>query len=132
MISDDSGLEVDAIGGAPGVYSKRYTKEATAEANNTKLVQVMKDKENRTARFRCVVAIVWSEGKHFIEGSCEGTIGHSPKGEEGFGYDPLFIPNGFNGKTMAQITSNEKNTISHRGKAFGQLPKALKDLGLIP
>lgn len=120
-LADDSGLEVDYLGGAPGVYSARFAGEHKDDrANNQKLLQLMKNvpPEKRTARFRCVVAVATPEGQVFTtEGACEGIIGAEPKGEKGFGYDPLFIIPEF-GKTFAELDLDVKNRISHRGRAF--------------
>jgi len=120
-LADDSGLEVDALGGAPGVYSARYSGEAATDAaNNTKLLAELAavGPENRTARFRCVLAYVSPEGVTLTaEGSCEGLILGGPRGEEGFGYDPLFyIPS--LGKTLAELDLAGKNAVSHRGQAL--------------
>lgn len=123
-LADDSGLEVDALGGAPGVYSARYSGDnATDEANNSKLLnELAKDEgSSRTARFRCALALV-SPGRHMItaEGTCEGIIIDEPRGQGGFGYDPLFyVPE--MGKTLAEMTMTEKNSISHRGQAIRNL-----------
>jgi XTP/dITP diphosphohydrolase len=117
-LADDSGLEVDALDGAPGVMSARYA--PTTPERNAKLLDVMKDVPNdkRTARFRCAIAIADPQGDiQTAEGKVEGVIAHLEKGTQGFGYDPLFfIPE--MGKTMAELDSEEKNAISHRGKAL--------------
>ena len=129
-LADDSGLVVDALDGAPGVYSARYAgEEHDDEANNQKLLREMADvpMEKRTARFMSCIALVTPNGieDHTI-GVCEGKIAFQPKGSEGFGYDPLFIVDGLN-KTMAELTMDEKNLISHRGKALKEiLPKLNK------
>lgn len=127
-VADDSGIAVDALGGAPGVYSKRYTPEATAEANNTKLLHALNDTEERTARFVCAMAIVSSKGERVYTATCEGRIAHARSGEGGFGYDPLFLPDETPGRSMAQLSPQEKNAISHRGRAFAQLPALLDEL----
>jgi XTP/dITP diphosphohydrolase len=124
-VADDSGLEVDALGGAPGVKSKRYTPEATAEANNRKLLAALAGVPDRTARFRCVLALVSALGEWTADGACEGRIGDGVRGAGGFGYDPLFLPDGEGGRTMAELSPAEKNRISHRGRAFAQLPALL-------
>lgn len=120
-IADDSGLEVDALQGAPGVYSARFAgKEADDEANNAKLLQCLAHtpQDKRTARFRSVIAIAKPSGEcYFAEGTCEGSIGFRPKGSNGFGYDPLFIVQG-DKRTLAEFSIEEKNKISHRGKAL--------------
>lgn len=121
--ADDTGLEVDALDGAPGVYSARYAGEPKKPVKNVELLlEKMKDVpwEKRTARFRCVVALI-EEGKlTTFEGTCEGHIAFEPHGELGFGYDPVFIPEGMS-NTMAMITLDQKNAISHRGKAMSAL-----------
>jgi len=133
-IADDSGLEVDALGGAPGVYSARYAgAEANDDANRVKLVRAMADVPlaQRSARFQCSVAIATPDGNTVLSaGTCEGSIGWQPKGTNGFGYDPLFIfPDG---RTMAELPSEEKNQISHRANAYrAALPSLIRMLGLI-
>lgn len=124
-LADDSGLEVDALGGAPGVFSSRFA--PTDDERNAKLLEMMKDipDEKRQARFRCVVAIAEPNGiVRTCEGIVEGTIARKPKGHEGFGYDPVFcVPE--LGKTMAELTPEEKNAISHRGKALQEAKRLL-------
>ena len=126
-LADDSGLAVEALGGAPGVYSSRYAGEnADDESNNRKLLKEMNGVEDRAARFMCVLAIAVPRGPALIyEGACEGTIVETPKGEQGFGYDPLFYYPPL-GKTFAQLTGEEKNRISHRGKAISELQGELE------
>jgi len=124
-VADDSGIEVDALGGAPGVFSKRFSPEGTDEANNAYLMQRLAGNANRRARYRCVIAVVGPEGEATAEGVCEGRIVESPRGRGGFGYDPYFLPDEFPGRTMAELSMAEKNTISHRGRAFTQLPGLL-------
>ncbi|MFN3395602.1 MAG: XTP/dITP diphosphatase, partial [Thermodesulfovibrionales bacterium] len=121
-VSDDSGLEVYALGGAPGVYSARYAGEkADDRANIEKLLSEMKDIKDRRARFVCVIALANPDDKvEVFEGHVEGTIGYEPLGERGFGYDPVFFPKGFN-KTFAEMESIEKDKLSHRGKALERL-----------
>ncbi|MFZ5648046.1 MAG: XTP/dITP diphosphatase [Bacillota bacterium] len=120
-LADDSGLEVDCLGGAPGVYSARFAgEEKDDRANNEKLLRLLDGVplEKRGARFMCVVAVALPGGRVYTaEGSCEGVIGFRPEGEGGFGYDPLFIVPDL-GKTFAQLDMDIKNSISHRGKAF--------------
>lgn len=116
-IADDSGLAVDALGGGPGVFSKRYSAEGTDAANNAKLLDVLLGREDRTARYRCVIAVVGPKGAETSDGACEGLLGRSPRGVGGFGYDPLFWPVETPGRTMAELTMAEKNAISHRGRA---------------
>jgi len=128
-LADDSGLEVDALNGAPGVLSARFSGEnATSESNNEKLINLMKDvpQHLRTARFKCVLVLKTSNETYLsAEGACEGVITLKKSGSGGFGYDPLFIPYGFN-ETFAQISSEEKNRISHRGTAMRALYKKLQ------
>lgn len=118
--SDDTGLEVDALNGAPGVYSARYAgPEHNAIANNAKLLKQLEgvpDAE-RTARFRCVVAYIEDGEINTFEGVLEGHINHAPVGLEGFGYDVIFVPEGYT-QTLAELRLEEKNAISHRGKAL--------------
>ena len=120
-LADDSGLEVDFLEGAPGVHSARFAgEEKNDRANNEKLLRLLEGvpADRRGARFKCVVALSLSDGQIFTaEGSCEGVIGTAPRGEEGFGYDPLFIVPDL-GKTFAELDMDTKNSISHRGKAF--------------
>jgi XTP/dITP diphosphohydrolase len=121
VIADDSGLEVDALNGAPGVYSARYAgKEKNDEANNLKLLREMEGvpPEKRTARFVCALAVYLPGNRSFVlRGTCEGLIAEERKGEHGFGYDPLFyVPS--SEKMMAELTREEKNTLSHRAKAL--------------
>lgn len=120
-ISDDSGLEVDAIGKKPGVYSARYAGEnATDEENREKLIKALNNvpMSKRTARFVSAIAVVFPDGKEFVvRGTCEGSIGFEEKGKNGFGYDPLFIVDGYN-KTFGEIPATIKNSISHRANAL--------------
>jgi XTP/dITP diphosphohydrolase len=116
-LADDTGLEVDALDGAPGVYSARYAGEsATYEDNVNKLLSELEGKENRFARFRTIVAFVTRDDEYLFEGACEGQITTDKRGEKGFGYDPVFMPEGYQ-KTFAELSSEEKNRISHRGRA---------------
>lgn len=133
VLADDSGLMVDALDGAPGVYSARYAsvdgKDSSDAANNEKLLRELSgvaDNE-RTARFVCSLVFIDEDGAETCsEGTVEGKIGHKPVGENGFGYDPLFIPDVFGGKkTMAQVTQDEKAQVSHRGNALRTLRKNL-------
>ena len=117
-LADDSGLEVDALGGAPGVYSKRYTPEAIAETNNAKLLREMAGVATRSARFVCALALVTPNGEEAWRGCVEGQIGHELRGENGFGYDPLFLPAEASPRSMAELTPQEKDAISHRGRAL--------------
>ncbi len=121
-IADDSGLVVEALDGAPGVYSARYAGEnATDEENCRKLLKEMEGITNRKAAFQCVLSIAVPSGPALTyEGSCEGTILEEKRGESGFGYDPLFYFEEF-GKTFAECNSEEKNRVSHRGKALAEV-----------
>jgi XTP/dITP diphosphohydrolase len=127
-LADDSGLEVEALQGKPGIHSARYAgKRASSQENNRKLLREMEGipTSKRGARFKCVMALVSADGREVLtEGACSGRIGFKEVGRRGFGYDPLFIlPN--HGKTMAQLSIEEKNRISHRGKALRKLRKLL-------
>lgn len=125
-ISDDTGLEVDALNGAPGVYSARYAGEnVTYQDNVKKLLKELDGETNREAQFRTVIAYVTKDGEHFFEGVCKGEIISEQKGDKGFGYDPVFQPTGYN-QTFAELDAEEKNKISHRGRA---LEKFLEFLG---
>lgn len=124
-VADDSGIEIDALGGAPGVYSKRFSPEGTAAANNALTLLRLQGVADRTARFRCVIAVVGPDWQRTAEGRCEGRIALAPVGEGGFGYDPLFLPDETPGLSMAQLDMAQKNAISHRGRAFRQLPSLL-------
>ena len=120
VIADDTGLEIDALDGQPGVYSARFAGEPpNDERNRQKVLALMKDipEEERTARFRTVICYIDDKGINFIEGKCEGKIIEEERGDAGFGYDPIFIPEGFD-KTFAEMTADEKNSISHRGRAI--------------
>lgn len=127
-LADDSGLEVDALNGAPGVYSARYAGEEASDAdNNQKLLAALRDvpPEKRTARFRCALALTLPGGRELTaEGTVEGVILSEARGTGGFGYDPLFYVAEL-GKTMAELSPEEKNRISHRGKALRRLAAQL-------
>ncbi len=119
--ADDSGLEVNALNGAPGVYSARYAgEEKNDTANNAKLLQELKDCNNRKANFKTVIALHYKGIQHMFTGIIEGEILEKPQGDKGFGYDPLFKANGIT-KSFAEMSLEEKNAISHRGKAVKQL-----------
>jgi len=117
-LADDTGLEVDALKGAPGVYSARYAGEnVTYEENVEKLLREMEGKSDRKARFRTVIAFLDGSEEYLFEGVCEGEITMKRKGKKGFGYDPVFQPEGYK-QTFAELSAEEKNMISHRGLAF--------------
>ena len=120
-LADDSGLEVDALGGAPGVYSKRYTPEAIAKTNNAKLLRELTGIEERSGRFVCALALVTERGEEAWRGCVEGAIAHKLSGENGFGYDPLFLPDASPERSMAELSPSEKDAISHRGQALLEL-----------
>ncbi|HLU37038.1 MAG TPA: XTP/dITP diphosphatase [Thermomicrobiales bacterium] len=128
-LADDSGLEVDALGGAPGVYSARYAGIPSDDArNNQKLLAALNGVEeaDRTARFRCAIAIAFTPADiRTTKGTCEGQIAFEPRGSGGFGYDPLFVLS--SGKTMAELDAGEKNEISHRGQAMRAAAKLLRE-----
>lgn len=128
-IADDSGLEVDALDGAPGVYSARFSSEhATDQENNEKLLSLLAHvpEEERGAQFVSVITMVWPNGEKIVaRGECRGHILYEPQGENGFGYDPLFVPDGFD-RSFAQLTAEEKNQISHRAIALQDLKRELE------
>jgi XTP/dITP diphosphohydrolase len=130
-LADDSGLEVESLNGEPGVYSARYAGEnATDAMNNTKLLKALAGKKDRKARFSCVLSLAAPLGQALTyEATCEGVILESPRGANGFGYDPLFLYPPM-GKTFAEMTLEEKSLVSHRGKALqelkGEFEKVLK------
>ena len=123
-IADDTGLEVDALGGAPGVLSARYAGEpADDAANRRKLLAELDGVADRSARFRTVVALVsWQGDMHYVTGECDGTIADRERGANGFGYDCLFVPADGDGRTFAEMTPEEKDAISHRARAMAQIP----------
>lgn len=125
-LADDSGLVVDALDGAPGVYSARYAGDHGDDtANNDKLIAALQGIENRSAHYLCALALVYPDGQSVTaEGRCDGLIQDEPKGEHGFGYDPYFFVPQF-GKTMAELDVDAKETISHRGKALEELIQQL-------
>ncbi|MEP0006317.1 MAG: RdgB/HAM1 family non-canonical purine NTP pyrophosphatase [Balneola sp.] len=126
-LSDDTGLEVKALDGAPGVFSARYAGEnASYQDNVLKLLDALKGKENRAAQFRTVVALVDGDQEWTFEGVCKGKIIEEQIGKKGFGYDPIFMPNEF-AETFAQMDPNIKNLISHRGKAVQRFLEFLED-----
>jgi XTP/dITP diphosphohydrolase len=139
VLADDSGLEVDALDGAPGVHSARFAALVSAKSgntpdadNNAKLLQLLKDipREKRRARFHCVIALAEItpdsalRTPHLFDGACEGRIGFAPRGKNGFGYDPLFVPVGLE-KTFAELGEDVKNKLSHRARALEKLKEFL-------
>jgi XTP/dITP diphosphohydrolase len=129
-IADDSGIEVDALGGAPGPRSARYAGEgATDEQNLDALLRAVRGVPSggRTARYRCVAAIAWPDGRtDHAEGACEGALVSKRRGVRGFGYDPVFVPAGWD-ETMAELSDEQKDRISHRGRAFRSLAERLAE-----
>ena len=130
--ADDTGLEVDALGGAPGIYSARYAGPGhDSEANMDKLLTELSRLENRGARFRTVVTLILADGQpRFFEGVCEGSIAREKSGCSGFGYDPVFLPDAYPGRTLAEVSEEEKNAVSHRGKAIRAMAEWLR--GKVP
>ena len=136
--ADDTGLEVDALGGAPGIYSARYAGPGhDHQANMDKLLaelekleipdQVRNDEKFRRARFRTVVTLILADGEpRFFEGVCEGSIAREKRGTGGFGYDPVFLPDAYPGRTLAEVSEEEKNAVSHRGRAIRAMAAWLK------
>ncbi|MEA4935713.1 MAG: non-canonical purine NTP diphosphatase [Paludibacter sp.] len=123
--ADDTGLEVDALGGKPGVYSARYAgEEQDSKKNMQKLLTELRSNPNRKARFRTVIALIEKGEINYFEGKIEGNITSSTSGDKGFGYDPVFMPNGFS-QTFAELGSEIKNKISHRALAINELKKYL-------
>ena len=134
VFADDTGLEVEALGGEPGVYSARYAavknpeaESHDSEANMTTLLQELEGKDNRKARFRTVISLMLTPHSPLFEGIVEGEIIPERRGGEGFGYDPIFQPEGYD-KTFAELGNEIKNTISHRARAVAKLAKYLKTL----
>jgi XTP/dITP diphosphohydrolase len=128
-LSDDSGIEVDALGGAPGVRSARYAPSEAAA--NEKLLDALRDSERRTARYRAVVVLVLPDGTSVAaEGMCEGRIATAPRGSAGFGYDPIFVADEL-GRTVGESTAEEKARVSHRARAMRALGHALQARGIV-
>ena len=140
VFADDTGLEVDALGGAPGIYSARYAGPGhDHEANMAKLLKELEirrsksanDEQSRRARFKTVVTLILADGTpHFFEGCCEGSIATEKRGSGGFGYDPVFLPDAYPGRTLAEVSDEEKNAVSHRGRAIRAMADWLKSLSL--
>ncbi|PTX62915.1 XTP/dITP diphosphohydrolase [Kordia periserrulae] len=119
--ADDTGLEVNALNGEPGVFSARYAgSQRNADDNMNKLLENLADKKDRSAQFKTVVALILNGQQYTFEGICKGTIIHEKRGDQGFGYDPIFMADGFT-ETFAQISLEEKNRVGHRGKAVQKL-----------
>lgn len=133
-IADDSGIEIDALAGAPGVRSARFAgAEASDEQNNQRMAELLRDvpPEQRTARYRCLAVLVMPDGTHLVgEGTCEGRIAREPRGTNGFGYDPWFIPQGQD-QTFGELPLEFKHGISHRGEALRQLAERMKSSGAL-
>lgn len=131
VVADDTGLEVDALDGAPGVWSARYAGDRASYSDNVQKLLVELDGlpvADRTARFRTVALVRWPDGRELVtEGTVRGHISLAPAGEGGFGYDPVFVPADGDGRTFAELTSAEKHAISHRGRAFRALAIALAE-----
>jgi XTP/dITP diphosphohydrolase len=127
-VSDDTGLFVDALGGAPGVYAARFAgDDATYADNRAKLLRELGDTTDRRAQFVSVAMVIWPDGRELaVEGVCEGVIAFTDLGDRGFGYDPVFVPDDGDGRSFAQMSDAEKNTISHRARALNALLEALR------
>lgn len=123
VFADDTGLEIDALGGKPGVYTARWAGEPAA--NRRKALQELADKPNRAAQFRTVVTLIDRTGTRQVDGIVRGRIATEERGDGGFGYDPVFIPKGYD-KTFAELPAETKNTISHRARAMSELKKLLQ------
>ena len=126
--ADDTGLEVDALGGAPGIYSARYAgPNHDHQANMDKLLKELGATEERRAHFKTVVTLILADGQpRFFEGICEGSIARAKRGDGGFGYDPVFLPDAYPGRTLAEVSEEEKNAVSHRGQAIRAMAAWLK------
>ncbi len=123
--AEDTGLEVQALNGAPGVHSARYAgEEKDPTANLNKLLHDLRDESNRKARFHTVIALIWEGETHLFEGAVQGRIIENPRGEDGFGYDPVFVPDGYV-KTFAELDSKIKNELSHRNIALNKMQNFL-------
>lgn len=125
--AEDTGLEVDALDGAPGVYTARYAgPQRDAQDNMQRVLEQLADTGQRSARFRTVIALLMDGKEYLFEGIAEGSIAEAPRGDQGFGYDPIFIPKDYD-QTFAELDSREKNAISHRGKAVDKLTTFLRN-----
>ncbi len=128
-VADDTGLEVLALGGAPGVHAARWAGEGCTYADNrAKLLRELDGHVDRRAAFRTCLLVRWPDGSELaVDGVCAGTIATSERGERGFGYDPLFVPDDGDGRTFAEMSADDKHAISHRGRAFRNLVDALRE-----
>jgi XTP/dITP diphosphohydrolase len=126
-VADDTGLEVDALAGAPGVFTARYAGEGSTYGDNrAKLLHELTGVRDRRARFRTVVVVAWPDGRELVaEGVCDGVIPTEERGDRGFGYDPVFVPADGGGRTFAEMSAAEKHDLSHRGRAFRALVRQL-------
>lgn len=138
VFADDSGLEVDALGGAPGIYTARYSATGGTDRNSANIAKLLSElqrtgamtPEQRRARFVCAVTLILPDGVHCFRGTCEGHIALEPDGNGGFGYDPVFVADAFPGRTLAQLPDEDKNSISHRGEALGKMAAWLRQRNL--
>ena len=138
VFADDSGLEVDALGGAPGIYTARYSATGGTDRNSANIAKLLSElrragamtPEQRRARFVCAVTLILPDGVHCFRGTCEGHIALEPVGNGGFGYDPVFVADAFPGRTLAQLPDEDKNSISHRGEALGKMAAWLRQHNL--
>jgi XTP/dITP diphosphohydrolase len=127
--ADDTGLEIDALDGRPGVYSARYAGEGCSFSDNiNKILEELEGAENRKAKFRCVICLILDGEEYLFEGRIDGNITRERKGDTGFGYDPVFIPNGYH-QTFAEMPPYLKNGVSHRGRAMEKMMKFVKRTG---
>lgn len=126
VFADDSGICANALNGAPGVDSAHYTGTRDDNANLQKLLADLQDKNDRSGYYKAVMCLIWDDETYFFEGICEGAIIEQPVGDGGFGYDPIFVPNGYD-KTFAELSPDVKNEISHRGKAVRKMGAFIKE-----
>lgn len=125
VLSDDSGISIDFLNGGPGLYSARFKPELTQEEKNSYILNEMKNETNRKASFNCAICFIYENGEKIeVQGICPGNVAKESRGENGFGYDPIFVPDGYN-ETFAELSEDEKNKISHRGKALRMLREKL-------
>lgn len=126
VLADDSGISVEALDGAPGVWSARFAGEGAGDQENLdKLIKVMEGKDNRRAWYTAVLCLIWNGQTHFFKGKCHGTLLKEPKGSNGFGYDPIFVPDGYQ-ESFAELSPEVKRKISHRAKAMQLLQSFLQ------